>query len=97
VGIALERKAMLAVMSRSTQVIGRMLEGITARREIATKQAAWITHFGQIFWGLVSVAVPGSLAGMFLAHWVKLLYLVELGLGVLLGLGVAWRLVGRPG
>ena len=74
----LEPKAMLQVMARGTAVLGRILEGITAERERVAERAAWITRLGQWFWGLVSVAVPGSLAQLFFAHWVRLLYVFEL-------------------
>ncbi|WKZ17891.1 MAG: hypothetical protein QY310_10660 [Candidatus Jettenia sp. CY-1] len=36
-----------------------------------------MTRLSQIFWGLVIVAVPGSILNLLFRHWLKLLYTFE--------------------
>ena len=74
---------MLRAMSRSTQVIGKVFEDIANQNALDGKSLAWIARFGQIFWGLVEVAVPGSIKNMLMMHWLKLLYVFELLLIIL--------------
>ena len=78
-----DAKEMLRAMSRSTQVIGKVFEDIANQNGLDGKSLAWIARFGQIFWGLVEVAVPGSIKNMLMMHWLKLLYVFELLLIIL--------------
>jgi Protein of unknown function (DUF3376) len=64
-------------LSRSTRVVGEMLEDISNQYQVDGKSAAWLTRLGRVFWGLVEVAVPRSLPNLLFRHWVKLLYLFE--------------------
>jgi hypothetical protein len=71
----LEPKAVLESISRSTQVIGRMFEEI-ADQSLLKKQSrhlTWIARFGGVFWGLVQLAVPGSISNLMFYHWFKML------------------------
>ncbi len=74
----LDAKLTLRSIARSTQVIGKMFEDIANQHQLEGKRLAWIARLGQFFWGLVEVAVPGSLLNRFFFHWLKLLYAFEI-------------------
>jgi patatin-related protein len=74
----LDPKPLLRSVARSTQVIGKILDDIAKQHKVENKALLWITRAGQIFWGLVEVAVPGSIANLVLFHWLKLLYVLEI-------------------
>lgn len=78
-----DAKAMLRAMSRSTQVIGKVFEDIANQNALDGRSLAWIARLGQVFWGLVEVAVPGSIANLLMLHWLKLLYVFEVLLIIL--------------
>ena len=79
----LDAKMMLRAMSRSTQVIGHVFENIANQNSLDGKSLAWIARLGQMFWGLVEVAVPGSILNLLMMHWLKVLYVLEVVLLVL--------------
>jgi patatin-related protein len=79
----LDAKMMLRAMSRSTQVIGHVFEDIANQNSLDGKSLAWIARLGQMFWGLVEVAVPGSILNLLMMHWLKVLYVLEVVLIVL--------------
>src|SRR5206468_11777493 len=84
----LDPKVMLRSISRSTQVIGKMFEDMANQHNLEGKRLAWIARLGQLFWGLVEVAVPGSILHLFFFHWLKILYAFEVFLivgAILLG------------
>ena len=68
---------MVQLLARSTKVIGRMLEALAEKHRVGSKRVAWVTRLGQIFWGLVEVAVPGSFWNLLFRQWIKLLYVFE--------------------
>jgi len=74
----LDSKTMLRAVSRSTQVIGHILEDIANHNALDGKSLAWIARLGQVFWGLVEVAVPNSILNLLMFHWLKVLYVLEL-------------------
>ncbi|HEX8267037.1 MAG TPA: patatin-like protein [Pyrinomonadaceae bacterium] len=74
----LEPKEALRIASRSTQVTGKILEGIAEKNAQAGSRLAWIAHLGTIFWGLVEVAAPNSLLNLLFRYWLKLFYLFEI-------------------
>jgi patatin-related protein len=74
----LDSKMMLRAISRSTTVIGNVFEDIANQNSLDGKSLAWIARLGQIFWGLVEVAVPGSILNLLLFHWLRVLYVFEL-------------------
>jgi patatin-related protein len=74
----LDPKLMLRSIARSTQVIGKMFEDMANQQQLEGKRLAWIARMGQFFWGLVEVAVPGSLLNLFFFHWLKILYAFEI-------------------
>ena len=69
----------LRLISRATNITGRMLEGLANQigSDPAKRAAGWIARFGTIFWGMVTVAVPQSLGNLFVRHWLGLLYLLS--------------------
>jgi patatin-related protein len=73
----LEAQGTVRLFARSSRVIGRMLEVLAEKHRVDSKRITWVTRLGQIFWGLVEVAVPGSFGNLFLRHWIKLLYAFE--------------------
>jgi hypothetical protein len=92
----------LRLISRATNVTGRMLEALASSYESDTgkRAAAWIARFGSIFWKMVAVAVPGSLGNLFARHWLGLLYLLSL-ITIVLGIfmpdpmqSVGWMALG---
>jgi hypothetical protein len=60
------------------------LEGYATLHQLDNKRVVWVTRLAQLFWGLVHVAIPGSIANLVFHHWLKLLYLFEFLL-ILLG------------
>ena len=74
----LDSKMMLRAISRSTTVIGNVFEDIANQNSLDGKSLAWIARMGQIFWGLVEVAVPGSILNLLVFHWLRVLYVFEL-------------------
>lgn len=70
-------KTVVRAAARASRVFGKMLEGIADQQRINSKYVAWITRLTQLFWGLVEMAVPGSIPNLIFAHWLKLLYLFE--------------------
>jgi patatin-related protein len=95
----LDPKIVLRSIARSTQVIGKMFEDMANQNQLEGKRLAWIARLGQFFWGLVEVAVPGSLLNLFFFHWLKIIYAFEIFLivgSILLGAAeqvqnFAWR------
>jgi len=73
----LDPKPMLRAISRSTQVIGKVFEDVANKNNLDGKSLAWIARLGQMFWGLIEVAVPNSLLNMLVFHWLRVLYVFE--------------------
>jgi hypothetical protein len=73
----LDPKPMLRALSRSTQIIGKVFEDIANNNNLDGKSLSWIARLGQVFWGLVEVAVPNSILNLLLLHWLKVLYVFE--------------------
>ena len=87
----LDPKSLLETISRSTQTIGGIFEELANKNGLDGRSLSWIARLGQFFWGLVQVAVPGSLLNKFVTHWLYLLYAFEVF--IIIG-GV---LLSRPG
>lgn len=71
-------KSTLRALSRSTQVVGKILEDVADQNSIEPSKLAWVARFGRIFWGLVEVAIPGSFLNLATMHILKMLYAFEL-------------------
>jgi len=78
-----EPEPTLKVLGRATRVIGSILDDISNKNNVDSKFTRWISRVGQVFLGLVEVAVPESLAALLFRHWLKLLYFFEAVLLVL--------------
>ena len=74
----LEPETTLKSLARATNVIGKILESLSSNRRVDTKYALWIARLGQIFWGMVQIAVPQSFANIIFRHILKLVYFMEL-------------------
>jgi hypothetical protein len=70
-------KSLLKSFSRATRVIGKVIEEIGDRHG-QKGSVSWVARLGQVFWGLVIVAVPGSMLNLFFRHWLKVLYTFEI-------------------
>lgn len=65
--------------ARASRIFGRMLEGYAAaHRRKENKVILWAARLTQWTWGLVIVALPGTIPNMLLRYWLKLLYMFEL-------------------
>jgi patatin-related protein len=82
----LDPRAMLRLMSRSTQVVGKMLESLARDSQVSGKGLVWIVRLGQLLWDLVEIAVPQSMLNLLFRHLVKVAYLLEIGLIAVLAL-----------
>jgi hypothetical protein len=54
-----------------------MFEDIASRHSRQGKHLGWIARLGSVFWGLVQVAVPGSIGNLMFYHWFKVLLAFE--------------------
>lgn len=73
----LEPESTVTTAARATTVIGKILSGLSDRRNVNSNSVAWIARFGQVFSSLVEVSVPRSIPNLLFRHWLKLLYLFE--------------------
>jgi patatin-related protein len=73
----LEPESTVKTAARATTVIGKILSGLSDRRNVNSNSVAWIARFGQIFSSLVEVSVPRSIPNLIFRHWLKLIYLFE--------------------
>jgi hypothetical protein len=74
-------QATLTSAARATEVVGKMLEALAARRPELAPTQRWlrlVTWLGRFFWGLVELAVPRSAKNLLARHWLRLLYAFEL-------------------
>ncbi|HEX5703020.1 MAG TPA: patatin-like protein [Pyrinomonadaceae bacterium] len=74
----LEPKPLLRSIARATQVTGKIFDDVAQSNQVDSKSIRWIARAGQIFSGLVEVAVPESTAARLFRHWLKLLYAFEI-------------------
>jgi len=86
----LDAEIALRLISRATNVTGRMLEALAEdyRFGKANQVGMWIARLASIFWNIIGVAVPGSLRNLVLHHWLRLIYVFEfflIVLGILFG------------
>ena len=75
---SLEPREALRMVSRTTQIGGKILEQIAEKKAGVGSRLAWIARFGAIFWGLIEIAAPNSLLNLLFRHWLKLLYFFEI-------------------
>lgn len=73
----LDPKPLLTSISRSTQIIGKVFEDVANANQLDGKSLAWIARLGQVFWGLVEVAVPNTLRNMLWNRWLSIIYAFE--------------------
>jgi patatin-related protein len=75
----LDAEIALRLISRATNVTGRMLEALAEdyRFGKAKQVGTWIARLASIFWNIIGVAVPGSLRNLVLRYWLGLIYVFE--------------------
>jgi hypothetical protein len=92
----------LEYISRSTNITGDMFTGLSDKYQFepGKRVSVWMARVGTILWHLIAVAVPQSLASLFVRHWLGLLYLVAFTL-IILGVSLnnnvkfaGWQLLG---
>lgn len=76
----------LQAMGRSISVMGSLLDGLGQKYQGAQTPAFWLTRLGRIVMGVMQVAIPDSLPGLFFQHWLKVVYVFEVFLIVVGGL-----------
>lgn len=65
--------------ARAARVIGKLLNGLSAKYSGFTNPAKWITAAGSIGAGIVQIALPDSLGNfLFTSYWVWLAYVLEI-------------------
>jgi hypothetical protein len=74
----LEPEPLARVASRGTEVVGKIVQQLARKAGIKGGPAAWLAWMGKLSWGLVAVAVPGSLPNLVWRHWLALLCLCEI-------------------
>ncbi len=72
-----EPQPTLKILSRATQVSGKILEGISEETGRGSGGVSWIAKLGQVFWGLVIVAAPNSIWNLLFVYWLQVLYFFE--------------------
>jgi patatin-related protein len=95
-------KQALQYISRSTNITGEMLSGLSGKYQFESGKRAsgWMARVGTILWHLIAVAVPQSLASLFFRHWLGLLYFFAfavIAIGVFLDNNVkfaGWQVLG---
>jgi patatin-related protein len=94
----MERKSGLQTIARSTTIIGKILESISAKQNFST-HVGWVSGVGRAFWGVIEISVPRSLFRQLGNYWQWLLLLIALIL-ILIGAplapavaGVGWSLL----
>lgn len=71
------RQTAVRTLARSTQVTGKMFEGIS-RDGAGSRPSVWLTRLGRVFSGLAEVSVSRSLPNLIFNNWLVLLYAFEL-------------------
>lgn len=70
---------MLCAATRSTEIIGHMLDTMSDQyASLMKKPAAFLVRSGRIGWGLVEAAMPRTTYNLLMHYWFKLLLIVEL-------------------
>jgi patatin-related protein len=85
IGVRKEPEALLLARSvtRSTAVIGKLLDDIAEKRRLASHAFSRLVFAARIAWGLVEVSVPHTLAELLFDYWLQLALIVSV-VGVLL-------------
>jgi hypothetical protein len=71
------RVIMLQAVSRATNIVGLMLQGIEKERQTGTVAGAFIARAGRVLWAIVAAATPQSTARLLMRYWFSLLVLFE--------------------
>ena len=72
-----DRKLMIRSAARSTQIVGRILDGISEHYSLSRKPAGLIVRIGRAFCVLVEAAIPRSIPNLLMHYWFTVLVIVE--------------------
>jgi patatin-related protein len=75
---SIDRERLLATIGRSTEVTGRLLDGIAERYGTLRRPARWLVRIGRLGWSLVEAATPRTFVQLLLRYWLALLVLMSL-------------------
>ncbi len=78
VSAAFPPETTLDISSRASLVTGKLLSSLSSKYPALASPAGTLARLGQIFTGLVQVALPKSLPHLLFSYWIWLLYLLEL-------------------
>ncbi len=73
-------RAALKIISRSTRVVGKLLDGISEEQTgagLMKRVAAWLVRLGRLLWGLVEVSTPNTIFYGLAGYWLYLLLLIS--------------------
>jgi hypothetical protein len=68
---------MLRQISRSTEIVGRMLDGIAHDHAVARRPSRFLVGIGRLIWSIAEMATRNSLAGVAARYWLSLLLFAE--------------------
>jgi len=71
------QQIVVRTLARSTQVVGKLFEGI-ARGGAGSRPAAWLARLGRVFSGFAEISVRQSLPNRIFNNWLVLIYAFEL-------------------
>jgi drug/metabolite transporter superfamily protein YnfA len=72
-----DRKRILLQISRSTEIVGRILDGIAHDHAAARRPSRFLVGIGRLLWSIVELASRNSLAGLAARYWLSLLLVAE--------------------
>jgi patatin-related protein len=85
----------LRELSRSTIIVGKMLDGLASEYNIAGKNlTGTLIGAGRVLWGLVEVSVPDSLVRYLFRNLLWIILLVggvNVGIGLLINAAAVWK------
>jgi patatin-related protein len=86
----------LRELSRSTIIVGKMLDGLASEYNVAGKKlTGTIVGAGRVLWGLVEVSVPDSILRYLFRNWLWIFALigtVNVGIGFSIGAPAVWKI-----
>ncbi|MBM3737982.1 MAG: patatin-like protein [Acidobacteria bacterium] len=79
-----QRDLVARSLTRSTTILGRVLEEIAVSGKFSSVAPRYLARFGSFGAGIVELAMPRSIFQILFRHWIKLVYLLE---AAMIGLG----------
>jgi patatin-related protein len=79
-----DRVALLRTLARGSQIVGRILDGIAAKKSLPLS-GSWLVNAGRALWGIVEISIPRKIGTLFGRYWQSLLLLISI---VLIAAGI---------